>query len=941
MNFVEELKRRKVLKTLGVYAAAAFIMIQVAEIVFPRLFLPDWTVTFVIVLVILGFPVTFFLTWTYDLKRDVKPDNKKDSVSQFMDHAHSAEPTAPTESKAKENSNLNIYSITGAVLACLGIGFWFFFSTSSLSTADENIIENSIAVFSFENLSPKDANPVSGEILQHLIISDLSGLTHLKVISHQRLTDIQKQSADGLSNYTIAQQANAKVLLSGSIMDLSGTKIILGDLIDAVDGNVITSHRIEGNNIYSMVDELTEFIRQDLDISKHEDDQLALDAGSKTTQSLEAYDKYLEGLSYFNNLEYEKADAKFQEAVTIDSTFFDAHYLSAISKWWLDETETNKEASNYCKKLIDKEIFNDDKQKLKLQGAFNLIRGDHNSAQPIYEKLVELDLEDKISWYALGETYYHRNTKGDEEREKYYGKADTAFKKALELDPELQIARVHIIHMLLINNKYAEIIKEEKAALKVNKKNNRAYSHIILAYESMEDSTNSKKYLDKAKLILDDKTLCKLYTEFAWGLGFNNQWKIFEHQTKYHLKQAVQYSLNALEVCSDDKINPPNNDPNWTPMPILLSYRAYDSEYAHDLYEKLTMDLNLSVTKKMDLAYQVGSYNMWDTFEFQFPNEDQDLRREFSINYLMKSLDISKKIHNTKFFSKSVSLLIDIYRKQYNIEKSEAFFMQEVTAFCGTIDYLSCFDSPSGSALGSLANSFYHMNNYDHSMKIYQYLTDKANLSGIEDASKKEAIAYLQEFHYRLGMMEMKTYNYFSARQNFIAAATALKENIATDNLIKNNWVTLTLLDKRIAQCYYKENNFKNAIKYYKEAFNSSTDPDEKMEQLSMLALNEYYDNQIDSAKIHFLEVEKYYNEDNINYDNMNRTAYYYIDWPLYQYHKSEKNTNKTQQYLTDAYNHIPEKEKTDYREDEKRLDHLHKYYYIHEIIEAYNQNIR
>ena len=65
---------------------------------------------------------------------------------------------------------------------------------------------------------------------------------------------------------------------------------------------------------------------------------------------------------------------------------------------------------------------------------------------------------------------------------------------------------------------------------------------------------------------------------------------------------------------------------------------------------------------------------MWDTFEFQFPNEDQDLRREFSINYLMKALDISKKLNNTKFFSKSVSLLTDIYRKQYTIEKAEEGF---------------------------------------------------------------------------------------------------------------------------------------------------------------------------------------------------------------------------------------------------------------------------
>ena len=79
------------------------------------------------------------------------------------------------------------------------------------------------------------------------MISDLSGLTHLKVISHQRLQDIQKQTSGEIENYTIAQQANAKVLLSGSIMDKgSGQLILLGELIDAINGNVIISHRIEG-----------------------------------------------------------------------------------------------------------------------------------------------------------------------------------------------------------------------------------------------------------------------------------------------------------------------------------------------------------------------------------------------------------------------------------------------------------------------------------------------------------------------------------------------------------------------------------------------------------------------------------------------------------------------------------------------------------------------
>ena len=86
MNLFQELKRRKVLKTVGVYAAAALIIIQVADIVFPRLLLPDWTVTFVIALAMLGFPITFFFSWTYDLKHDDtdnnQPEYKNDITSK-------------------------------------------------------------------------------------------------------------------------------------------------------------------------------------------------------------------------------------------------------------------------------------------------------------------------------------------------------------------------------------------------------------------------------------------------------------------------------------------------------------------------------------------------------------------------------------------------------------------------------------------------------------------------------------------------------------------------------------------------------------------------------------------------------------------------------------------------------------------------------------------
>ena len=53
-RFIDELKRRKVFRVIGMYAATAFIIIEAGDIILPRLGLPDWTVTLVIILVLLG-----------------------------------------------------------------------------------------------------------------------------------------------------------------------------------------------------------------------------------------------------------------------------------------------------------------------------------------------------------------------------------------------------------------------------------------------------------------------------------------------------------------------------------------------------------------------------------------------------------------------------------------------------------------------------------------------------------------------------------------------------------------------------------------------------------------------------------------------------------------------------------------------------------------------
>ncbi len=66
MSFYEELKRRSVFRVGAVYAVVSWVVIQVADTLFPALQMPDWTVTFVTVLLILGFFPTMVAAWAYD-----------------------------------------------------------------------------------------------------------------------------------------------------------------------------------------------------------------------------------------------------------------------------------------------------------------------------------------------------------------------------------------------------------------------------------------------------------------------------------------------------------------------------------------------------------------------------------------------------------------------------------------------------------------------------------------------------------------------------------------------------------------------------------------------------------------------------------------------------------------------------------------------------------
>ena len=97
MNFkklISELKRRNVFKVATAYIIAGWLIIQVVSSVFPIFKFPAWTSQFVVILVLIGFPISIILAWAFEMtpegvKRTTKylwrnPLRKRQAVNSML-----------------------------------------------------------------------------------------------------------------------------------------------------------------------------------------------------------------------------------------------------------------------------------------------------------------------------------------------------------------------------------------------------------------------------------------------------------------------------------------------------------------------------------------------------------------------------------------------------------------------------------------------------------------------------------------------------------------------------------------------------------------------------------------------------------------------------------------------------------------------------------------
>jgi tetratricopeptide (TPR) repeat protein len=342
------------------------------------------------------------------------------------------------------------------IFAVAGPGLW---NREETATAEETDGESSLAVLPFTNLQDSGDAERLGQILQELLITDLSGSEELQVLSSQRLFDVQKQLGRGETTTIdravateVARRAGAGTMLTGSMSRIGERWILTTQLVDVSNGMVIESERRDGEDLYALVDELGTQIRDDLGVAR------AGDAAVRdiTSASLDAYRHYLSGVELLDQLLFDEAAAELEKAIEVDPSFGRAYYKLAIARWWSQGADKYADVSSetapgaVLRNLLSGDRKLSPRDRLLAESILALVELRFREAGPLFDELVERYPDEKEAWYGLGEVRFH-GPGGGRTLETL-----EPFERAIELDPDFHLAYYHLVDIYMYQRMFDE-----------------------------------------------------------------------------------------------------------------------------------------------------------------------------------------------------------------------------------------------------------------------------------------------------------------------------------------------------------------------------------------------------------------------------------------------------------------------------------------------------
>jgi adenylate cyclase len=306
-KLLAELKRRKVLRVVAVFGASAFVVMQVADLVFPRIGLPDWTVTLVVALAVLGLPVAAALAWAFEATTD---------GVRRTEPAASGELEAIVAQPRASRWPAGLAAVAGLVL--LGVGTWWTVAPDGRDAAGYD----SIAVLPFTNMSGDAANDYFGDGLAEELANALAGIDGLKVAARTSAFAFRGTETDVRR---IGDTLRVATVLEGSVRRSADRIRITAQLVDARTGYRIWADTYDRplTDLFAVQDEIAGRIANSL--SARLRGGVAADGLFRGgTTDVEAYDLYLLGRQKWATRRIpllHEAVAHFEQAIARDSGF--------------------------------------------------------------------------------------------------------------------------------------------------------------------------------------------------------------------------------------------------------------------------------------------------------------------------------------------------------------------------------------------------------------------------------------------------------------------------------------------------------------------------------------------------------------------------------------------------------------------------------------------
>src|SRR5262249_19074743 len=278
-SFFAELKRRNVYKVAVAYAVVAWLLMQIASQIFPFFEIPNWAVRFVVLAIIMGFPIALILAWAFELT----PEGLK--RTEVADR----EPVKASRNKAW------IYVVIIAAALSTALFFVGRYTASRKQAESPQPPAKSIAVLPFVNMSADKNDEYLSDGISEELITALSKITGLQVKARTSSFAFKGKNED---IQKIGELLHVSHLLEGSVAKAGNRLRISAQLIQASDGNHLWSDTYdrEMQDIFAVRSDVAQQVVRALQMKLGVEATRAL--VQKPTENLKAFQYYMQGRTY-------------------------------------------------------------------------------------------------------------------------------------------------------------------------------------------------------------------------------------------------------------------------------------------------------------------------------------------------------------------------------------------------------------------------------------------------------------------------------------------------------------------------------------------------------------------------------------------------------------------------------------------------------------------